>query len=299
MATTTATRVHLVTRRDPTRPLRHAIGVVLAYAVLIAFALALILPFIFTVANSFKTTSDIVSNPQLLYPTQGFTLAGYEKILTSTQINIPRVVFNSFLFAILTMVGHLIFDSMAGYALARIGFPGRGLAFATLVGTMMVPPIVLLIPRFLILKQLNLVNTYGGLILPTIADAFGVFLMKQFFESIPVDIEEAAAIDGASRFRMFFVVILPMAVPALTALAIFGFQGAWNNFTDPLISVGSEKSLFTLPLALAFLRGETGDVLQWDMLLSGSVLTTLPMAVIFFVFQRFFIEGVTYTGIKG
>jgi multiple sugar transport system permease protein len=272
---------------------------VLAYAVLIAFALALILPFIFTVANSFKTTSDIVSNPQLLYPTQGFTLAGYEKILTSTQINIPRVVFNSFLFAILTMVGHLIFDSMAGYALARIGFPGRGLAFATLVGTMMVPPIVLLIPRFLILKQLNLVNTYGGLILPTIADAFGVFLMKQFFESIPVDIEEAAAIDGASRFRMFFVVILPMAVPALTALAIFGFQGAWNNFTDPLISVGSEKSLFTLPLALAFLRGETGDVLQWDMLLSGSVLTTLPMAVIFFVFQRFFIEGVTYTGIKG
>ncbi len=301
MATTTKSLPGAVTttQHNPIRPVLRSLGVLLSYAVLILFALALVLPFVYTVVNSFKTLPDINQNPQLLYATEGWTLSGYEQVLQSDQLNFGHVLFNSFLFAFLTMVGHLIFDSMAGYALARIRFPGRTLAFAALVGTMMVPPIVLLIPRFLILKQLSLVNTYGGLILPTIADAFGVFLMKQFFESIPADIEEAAFIDGASRFRMFFVVIIPMAVPALTALAIFGFQGAWNDFTGPLISVGAEKSLYTLPLALAFLRGSTGDVLKWDLLLSGSVITTVPMALLFFVFQRFFIEGVTYTGIKG
>ncbi len=300
MATTTDSFSRPTVRSHPVLDrLRRAIPPILAYAVLIMFALAMIMPFIYTVANSFKTVPDIVENPQLLYPTQGFTTAGYQRVVGTGQLNFLRVLFNSFAFAIVTMIGHLIFDAMAGYALARINFPGRGIAFAALVGTMMVPGIVLLIPRFLILKQFNLVNTYPGLILPTIADAFGVFLMKQFFESLPPDIEEAAFIDGASRFRMFFVVILPMAVPALTALAIFGFQGAWNDFTGPLISVGTNKELYTLPLALAVLRGSTGDALQWDLLLTGSVITTLPMAIIFFVFQRFFIEGVTYTGIKG
>jgi multiple sugar transport system permease protein len=301
MATSTASKplpaVSVAAGQD--RPVRRIITRILIYAVLIAFALAMIMPFVYTIVNSFKTGSDISQNPQLLYPTQGWTVQGYQKVLDTNQINFLRVLFNSTLFAVLTMVGHLAFDSMAGYALARIQFPGRGLAFALLVGTMMVPGIVLLIPRFLILKQLNIVNTYPGLILPTIADAFGVFLMKQFFESVPADIEEAASIDGANRFRMFFTVILPMAVPALTALAIFGFQGAWNDFTGPLISVGTERSLHTLPLALAVLRGNTGDALQWDLLLSGSVITTVPMAIIFFVFQRFFVEGVTYTGIKG
>ena len=145
-----------------------------------------------------------------------------------------------------------------------------------------------------------MVDQYSGLILPGLADAFGIFLMKQFFEGIPIDIEEAAAMDGASRFRMFFVVILPMAIPALTALAIFGFQGSWNDFTGPLIALSRSQELYTLPLGLAKLRGVSGgSSLPWDMLLSGSVITTLPMALIFFVFQRFFIEGVTYTGVKG
>jgi multiple sugar transport system permease protein len=302
MASTTATKSlpgAAITAETPWKPVWRSLKVILTYAVLIAFALAFIMPFVYTIVNSLKTSPDINANPQLLYPTQGWTTAGYEKVLGTDQLNFVRVLFNSFAFAIITMLGHLIFDSMAGYALARIQFPGRGLAFAALIGTMMVPGIVLLIPRFLILRQLSLVNTFPGLVLPTIADAFGVFLMKQFFESLPIDIEEAAFIDGASRFRMFFIVILPMAVPALTALAIFGFQGAWNDFTGPLISVGTNKDLYTLPLALAFLRGQTGDALQWDLLLPGSVITTLPMAIIFFVFQRFFVEGVTYTGIKG
>jgi multiple sugar transport system permease protein len=270
---------------------------VAAYAVLIIGALAMIMPFIFSLANSVKTLPDITANPMLLYPTQGFSFSGYEKILNS---DFARWIFNSALVAITVTLGHIVFDSMAGYALARIHFPGRNLLFAGVVGTMMVPGIVLLIPRYLVYVQLGMVDQYSGLILPTLADAFGIFLMKQFFESIPVDIEEAAFMDGAGRFRMFFTVILPMAVPALTALAIFGFQGAWNDFTGPLIAINNRQELFTLPLGLANLKGTgTGQTLPWDLLLAGSLITTLPMAVIFFVFQRFFMESATYTGVKG
>jgi len=169
-----------------------------------------------------------------------------------------------------------------------------------LVGTMMIPGVVLLIPRFLIFKALGMIDTYTALILPTAADAFGIFLMKQFFESIPGEIEEAGEIDGASRIRMFFTVILPMAIPAITAMAIFSFQGSWNDFTGPLIALSqNDRSLFTLPLAMAVAKGVMGEALKWDLLLPSAVITTLPMAIIFFIFQRFFIEGVSYTGVKG
>jgi multiple sugar transport system permease protein len=268
----------------------------LAYAFLISFTLAMILPFIYTITNSFKTLPDITANPQMLLPTMGISTNGYARILGG---DFTIWVMNSVIFAVFTTLSHLVFDSLAGYSLARIRFPGRNIAFAGLLGLLMVPSIVLLIPRFLVLTQLHMVNTYWGLLLPTAADAFGIFLMKQFFESIPQEIEEAAFIDGANRLRMFFVIVLPMATPALTALAIFGFQGAWNDFTDPLIAVGTERSLYTLPLGLAIVQGNTGSALPFDLLLSGAVITTLPMAVIFFIFQRFFVEGVTYTGVKG
>lgn len=282
-------------QQNPLQPISHRVLTIITYVVLIGFALLMILPFIYATVNSFKTLPDIASNPQLLYPTMGWSTSGYQKVLAQ---NFPQWLLNSFLVAIVTMIGHLVFDSMAGYALARIRFPGRTLAFAALIGTMFVPAIVLLIPRFLLLKQLNLLDTYAALMLPTLADAFGIFLMKQFFESIPGEIEEAAAIDGASRFRMFFIIILPMATPALTALAIFSFQGSWNDFLYPLIEVSS-KNLYTLPLGLALLRGTTGQALEWDLLLAGALITTLPMAIIFFVFQRFFVEGVSYSGLKG
>lgn len=296
MTTTSATPKTLTQAGINWRAILQAIRPVVVYGLLIAFALAMIAPFIYSIANSIKTLPDIQNNPTLLYPTAGVSFEGYQKILRGDFL---RWLFNSALVSIVIMGGHLIFDSMAGYALARVQFPGRTLAFAAIVGTMMVPGVVLLIPRFLVLKQLALIDTYGGLLLPTLADAFGIFLMKQFFESIPVDIEEAAFIDGAGRLRMFFVVILPLAVPALTALAIFGFQGAWNDFQGPLIAVSGNKDLWTMPLGLALIRGNTGQGLPWDLLLSGSIITTLPMAVIFFVFQRFFVEGVTYTGVKG
>jgi multiple sugar transport system permease protein len=188
---------------------------------------------------------------------------------------------------------------MAGYSLARLKFPGNRVVFFIILGTMMIPGIVLIIPRFIIMRQLGMLDTYSGLIVPAATGAFGIFLMKQFFESIPNEIEEAAQVDGAGRFIMFFRIILPMATPALTALAIFSFQGSWNAFLDPLIVVQRNADLWTLPLGLALLRGATGSALPWDKFLAGSVITTLPLAVVFFFFQRYFVEGVNYSGLAG
>ena len=161
---------------------------------------------------------------------------------------------------------------------------------------MMIPGIVTIVPKFLILKELHLVNTYGALTIPFMADAFGIFLMKQFFESIPVELEEAARVDGASRYRMFWQIILPNAMPALTALAIFSFQGSWNAFLEPLIFI-SNQSLFTLPLGLAYFQ--KANYTEWPILMAMAVITTVPMAIFYLVFQRWFVEGQVTAGIKG
>jgi len=300
-------------------PFRTAL-VVLGWAVLIIFAAIEILPFVFTVANSFKCLPAVQRFPAALIPstttttcvneegqplparevanevTFNPTLQGYEEIFDA---RLPRWFVNTAFFAVSITILRLAIDSLAGYALARIKFPGSRVFFFIILGTMMVPAVVLLIPRFIILKQFGILNTYQGLILPLAADAFGVFLMKQFFESVPSEIEEAAMVDGASRFTMFLRVVLPMATPALTALAIFSFQGAWNEFLMPLIILSGNNDLWTLPVGLAFLRGAYGEGLRWHAFLAGSVLTTLPLALIFFYFQRYFVEGISYSGLKG
>ena len=301
-------------------PLMTALTVV-GWTVLIVFAALEIFPFVFTVANSFKCLPAVQSYPRSIIPVPPFgvecqtdtgaarsagdvsgtvtfnpTLEGYEEI---ADANLPRWLYNTAIFAVAITIGHLIFDSLAGYALARLKFPGNRLVFYTILGTMMVPAIVLLIPRFIILKELSMLNTYQGLIVPLAVDAFGIFLMKQFFESIPNEIEEAAMVDGANRLTMFFRVVLPMATPALTALAIFSFQGAWNDFLMPLLILSGDSDLWTLTLGLSFLRGAYGETLRWHAFLAGSVLTTLPLALIFFYFQRYFVEGVSYSGLKG
>ncbi len=291
------------------------------YTVLIIAALTQIVPFVLTVANSFKCLPAVNAAPAALIPLPPFgvdcqtpegqtrsatetttavtfnpTLEGYEQVFQQ-QLGIWLV--NSVIYSVAVLMLRLIFDSLAGYALARIKFPGNRLIFTAMLGTMMIPAIVLLIPRFIILRQLGMINTYWGVIIPLMVDAFGIFLMKQFFETIPTEIEEAAQVDGANRFVMFFRVILPMATPALTALAIFSFQGMWNSFLDPLIVVGGKQELWNLPLGLSALRGQSGEALIWNEFLAGSVVTTLPMAIIFFAFQRYFVEGANYSGLAG
>lgn len=291
----------------------------LALGFLIAFAVIEIAPFVLTIANSFKCDAAVENRPMPFIPlpdtvtcrdAAGEYIAadeqvsgiffspsvdGYRRVLND---KLPRWAFNTAFLSIAVTILRVIFDSMAGYALARLKFPGQRAFFFIILGTMMIPGVVLLIPRFLLLKQLGLLNSYQGYIVTLAADAFGILLMKQFFESIPREVEEAAMVDGANRFVIFFRIVLPMATPALTALTIFSFQGNWNNFMDALIILGGNTDLYNLPLGLTVLRGSGLDV-QYDLVLAGSVITTLPMALIFLFFQRYFVEGISYTGLKG
>lgn len=285
----------LESQSEAPRRLMAGIRLVLSYGLLFLLALAFIYPFLLAIGTSFKTLPEINQNPVSLIPRE-FTLAGYARLLT---FNVPRWIFNSGLIAVLITLGNVLFASLAGYALARIPFRGSKILFLAILGTMMIPGIVLLIPMFILLRALGFVDTYYGLIVPKLVTAFGIFLMKQFFESIPRELEEAARIDGASPFEIFFRVVLPTARPALVALIIFSFQGAWNDFMHPLIVITVNQKLYTLPLGLALMRGGMGQNLQWNSLMAGSMLTTVPMALIFFVFQRYFIEGISYSGIKG
>jgi multiple sugar transport system permease protein len=326
MATISATTSTPAPRTAPWLRLRAVLGF-LGIGLLILFAFIEITPFVLTIANSFKCNPAIQAAPGAFIPvppfgvacetldesgrvvgrltaaqqTQGATfnptLSGYERILRDGD-DLPRWLLNTVIYAVAVTILRLIFDSMAGYALARMKFRGNRVLFFIILGVLMIPGVVLLIPRFLMLYQLGLLNTYAGYIIVLAADAFGILLMKQFFESIPNEIEEAAFVDGANRFVMFFRIILPMATPALVALAIFSFQGQWNNFMDALIIVGTDQSLYNLPLGLTVLRG-SGQAVQFDLVLAGSVITTLPMAILFFIFQRYFVEGVNYSGLAG
>jgi len=202
------------------------------------------------------------------------------------QQDFPRWFTNSVIVAVLVTAGRLLFDSMAGYALARLRFRGRRAVFSAVIAVMAVPGVVLLIPKFLVYRQLGIYNTYPGLIIPLLTDATGIFIMKQFFESIPRSVEEAAQIDGAGVFRIFWSVVLPMARPALIALTILSFQGSWNDFADILIAQQS-PSLDTLTTGVGRLvSGELGTATQYPLKLAAALLMTIPVAIVFFTFQK-------------
>ncbi|BAM01140.1 MULTISPECIES: carbohydrate ABC transporter permease [Caldilinea] len=293
MAASMTTTVRTAVRRESR--LRENIRLVLSYALLFLIALAFLYPFVLAISTSFKTLPEINERPVALIP-QTFTLEGYQRMFA---LNVGRWALNSFFIASVVTISNVLFSALAGYSLTRIAFPGSRYVFLAIIGTMMIPGIVQLIPMFIVLKTLGMIDSYTGLIIPKMVTAFGIFLMAQFFEAIPRELEEAARIDGAGRFRMFFQIALPLARPAIVALVIFSFQGSWNEFMHPLIVITTNQDLYTLPIGLAFLRGGLGQNLQWNALLAGSMLTTVPMAVIFFFFQRYFIEGISYTGVKG
>ena len=267
----------------------------LSYLVLIVLALVYIYPFLISVSGSFKTDSDATQSPLSLIPATWST-AAYERLFTTVPL--LQWTANSAFITVIVTVCRVFFDSLAGYALSRLRFRGRAVVFAGLIAVMAVPNVVLLIPRFLILKELGLYNTFGGMILPLIIDAGGIFIMKQFFESIPVSVEEAARIDGAGIFRTFWTVVLPMARPALITLFILSFQGSWNEFSHFVISRQSAE-LNTLTTGVASLTsGELGNGNQYPLQLAAAVLMSIPVAVIFFIFQKR-IMNTTEGGEKG
>ncbi|WP_167050650.1 carbohydrate ABC transporter permease [Salinibacterium sp. ZJ77] len=272
-------RTHVRTRQSRLA----AVGLALSYVMLIALAIIYIYPFLISISGSFKTDAEATQDPLSLLP-ETWSFAAYERLFTSVPL--LNWAGNSLFITVVVTSARVFFDSLAGYALSRLQFRGRTIVFAALVAVMAVPNVVLLIPRFLILKELGLYNTFAGMIIPITIDAAGIFIMKQFFESIPVSVEEAARIDGAGVFRTFWLIVLPMAVPALITLFILSFQGSWNEFAHFVVS-RNDPELNTLTTGVASLTsGQLGSGNQYPLQLGAAVLMSIPVAVIFFIFQR-------------
>jgi multiple sugar transport system permease protein len=255
----------------------------LLYAVLVVIAIIYIFPFLIQVATSFKTDAEAAVNSVTLVP-QTWTTAAYHTLFVNSDF--PIWLKNSVIVTICVTIGRVFFDSLAGYALARLQFRGRSAIFAGLIAVMSVPMVVLLIPKFLVINQLGMYDSYSGMILPLLVDAAGVFIMKNFFESVPASVEEQARIDGAGTFRVFWSVVLPMARPALITIVILSFQGSWNELSHFIISTQS-PALTTLTKGVASLAsGQLSQGTQYPLKLAAAALMTIPVAVMFFVFQR-------------
>ncbi|GIN84903.1 sugar ABC transporter permease [Heyndrickxia sporothermodurans] len=269
------------------------IGKKLLYVVLILYAIITLIPFLWALSSSFKPLEEIVSGKINFIP-KHFTFDNYKTIFVKQEL-FPRWLFNSVFIAVCVTILNLIFNSMAGYALARLKFRGKRTLFIVILAVLMIPMQVTMIPNYLILKSLGWLNTYQGMIVPSMINATFIFMMRQFFINFPKELEEAAEIDGLSKIGMFFRIVLPLAKPALAAQAIFVFMGSWNDFMRPLIIL-SDPELFTLPLGLNTFKGQY--ISYWNYIMAASMVFTLPVLVIYMFFNRFFIKGISFTGGK-
>ncbi len=280
-----------VAEAPPRRPFRWVN--VFIYVMLGIFTITSLGPFIYSFFSSFKTFSHILDFPPTLFP-QPWTWDNFATILSDPAF--LRWILNSFIYSAGAAALNVLFSAMAGYALSRLRFPGKELVFVLTLAVMMVPIPILVIPKFLIMNSLGLTNTFFALLLPAMAQPFSVFLMVQFMKGLPRELEESAMIDGASYWRIFSRVILPLVKPAMTAVAILSFQAAWNDFLWPLLVLDT-RDMYTLPLGLYFF--ERDHYTQYNLLIAGSMFNTIPMLILFFIFQRYFIEGATTGAVKG
>lgn len=274
---------------------------VVGYSLLTLGCVLYLGPFLVQIANSFKADADAANNPMSLIP-DPVTIAAWRRAFgldTSLDMPIVRWLSNSVFVTVSVTVGRLLIDSMTGYALARLRFPGRRLVFGMIIAILAVPGVVLLIPKFLVLKQLGMFDSYTGMILPLLFDAVGILLMKTAFEQVPVELEEAARMDGAGPWRTYWSVVLPLVRPALVTVGILSFQGSWNEFTHFLVAT-SNPDLATLNLGIARLSaGALKGGQQFPLKLALAALSTLPIAVIYIVFQRYFVRSQMSSGSKG
>ena len=267
---------------------------ILTYAVLSAIAVLMLIPLVWLVSTSFKSpTEDIFQFPPRLLPEQ----PTFENFVTVWQSNpFGRYLFNSTLVSVLTVVLNLIFCSLAAYPLARLNFAGREVIFSAIVTTILIPFQIVMIPLYVLAVQLQLRNTYLGIIFPAIASAFGIFLLRQAFQGVPKELEEAARIDGCSELGIWWHVMIPSIRPALVTLAIFVFIGSWSDFLWPLL-VLDRPELFTLPLGVANLAGTF--TLDWRLIAAGSVISIVPILIFFLVMQRYIVPTEAGSGVKG
>ena len=278
-------------RRRPRRPVRWSRGA--TYTALVVGLLLTLMPFIWMALGSFKTQGELLQRPITWWP-QNPTLDNYERWLS--QLSYGQYFTNSVVVAVAVVLGNIVFCSMVGYALAKMRFPGKKVLFALVMLTLMVPGVVTLVPMFVLVSNMGLVNTYPALILPFLAGPLGVFLMRQFMLGIPDALIEAARIDGAGEFRVFFRIVLPQCGPPLATLSILTFLGSWNNFLWPLV-VAQTENMYTLPVALSLYSvGSNGT--YYGLLMAGSVLVVTPILVLFLFLQRYFVQGIAMTGIK-
>ena len=261
------------------------------YAVLIAGALIMVFPFVWTVVTSITPGATLTTTPKIIPDDP--SLAPYFELFD--RVPFARVIMNSLLIAGVSTILQVVTSAMAAYVFARLPFPGRGAIFVVYLATMMIPFQVLIVPLFAEMKTLGLINTYWGAILPTIASAFGVFLLRQAMSTVPYDLDQAATLDGAGHFRIFFQIMLPLIRPALATLTVFAFLNTWNSFLWPLIIL-RDPLMQTLPVALSSLQGQFST--QWDVLMAGSVISIIPMFALYVFAQKYIVQGVAGTGLK-
>ncbi len=272
--------------------LAHVTGRFLTYLAVSLGAVLMIVPFLWMASTAFKGGSA-VDYPPTWIP-DPIALDNFREVWTIVPFD--RYLFNSLFVAVCVTFGEVLTSSLAAYAFARLRFPGRDAMFLMYLATLMIPGQVTIIPNFILMRYLGWINTYEGLIIPTAFTAFGTFLLRQYFLSIPRELEEAARVDGASYFQVWSRIIMPLASPAIATLAVFSFMGAWNSFLWPFIMVNT-SDMRTLTVALRSFQTDYGT--EWGLMMAGSLIAMLPMLVIFLAAQRYFVRGIATTGFGG
>ncbi|MEU8986240.1 carbohydrate ABC transporter permease [Streptomyces sp. NPDC048558] len=268
----------------------------LLYTVTSVGLLVMAAPFLWMVLSAFKNRQDLTANPPVWIPTH-WTLENFTALLD--QLDMPRYFLNSLIVAVLVTVSNLLFCSMLGYALAKLDFTGRSKVFGVVLTALMVPGNLMVLPLYVLMNGMGLIDTYAGLVLPFAAGAFGVFLMRQFMLQVPDELLEAARLDGAGEWYIFWRIVMPLVKPALATLTIFTFLGSWNNFIWPLTAT-NDPDKYTLPVALATFANDPNRMVAGGngMLMAGSLLVVLPVLFVFAVLQRHFTQGIATAGIK-
>ena len=266
----------------------------LLYGILIVYAVLTLYPFIWAFTASFKPLKEIVSGDLSFIPKE-FTTDAYAYIFGRSSL-FSQWFINSVIISVIGTTVNIFLNTMAGYALARLSFPGRQRIFYGLLAMMMVPSQVLLIPNYLILVNLGLLDSFGALIIPAAINIGNIFMMRQFFVSFPKDIEEAASIDGLGRFQTFFKIVMPLAMPSIATQAVFTFMGFWNEFMKPMLYI-STPSRYTLTLGLQTFQAKDGGV-RWDHTMAASIITIIPIIAIYLIFNKYFLKGIRVDGEK-
>ncbi|GAA0638244.1 MAG TPA: carbohydrate ABC transporter permease [Bifidobacterium pullorum] len=273
---------------------RRRVGLGFSYLALILVTILMLFPLIIVVLVSFTPNEITQTWPPKLIPS-AFTLDNYTDLFG--RLPIGRELLNTIVFAGAVTIISVFFDSLAAYGLSRVDFKGRGVLLGVLIATMMIPGMALLIPVYKLLADMGLVNSYLGIIIPRMADVGGIFLLRQFFISIPKDLDNAARIDGAGEFRIFAQIVLPNSIPAILTVGMFNFMGNWNDLLWPLIMT-SRPETRTITAGLAMLTGHGSSVTPYGVVMAGALISALPLLIVFFFVQKRFVEGIAMTGMK-